>query len=34
MNKEKLSEWIYTGLSVVMMAVMFAFIAYAFALGG
>lgn len=28
MNKEKLGEWIYTGLSIIMMAVLFAFIHY------
>lgn len=30
MNKEKLSEWIYTGLSIIMMAIMFAFIHHNF----
>jgi hypothetical protein len=30
MKKEKYSEWFYTGMSVVMMAIMFAFIHYNF----
>jgi len=30
MKKEKLGEWFYTGMSIVMMIVMFAFIHYNF----